>query len=227
MTLSVEELAGYSVPVGAVRARISLEDGVLAAKPLSATVAGSRVDGEFRLDARRAVPRLQLAVGAPELDLGRLLEEAGVTDLFEGKAKVGVDLAGSGGSIAALMAGLDGDIRLAGGNGRLKTEALDAAVGGASAVLGTLFAGRKQWTVVNCAIASIGIENGRAAIRTALIDTEYLDRRREGSGETWPPRPSILSSSPGRSPRPSISRCRCVSRALSPTRNSGPRRARR
>ena len=173
LALSVEKLTGYSVPIGAVRARISLDNGALTAKPLSATVAGSRVDGEFRLDARRAVPRLQLAVGAPELDLGRLLEEAGVTDLFEGKAKVGVDLAGSGGSIAALMAGLDGDIRLAGGNGRLKTEALDAAVGGASAVLGTLFSGRKQWTVVNCAVASIGIEKGRATSRAALVDTEY------------------------------------------------------
>ena len=40
-------------------------------------------------------------------------------------------------------------------------------------MLGTLFSGRKQWTVVNCAVASIGIEKGRAAIRTALIDTEY------------------------------------------------------
>ena len=173
LALSVGKLTGYSVPVGAVRARISLDNGVLAVKPLSATVAGSRVEGEFRLDARRAVPRLQLAAKAPELDLGRLLEEAGVTDLFEGKAKVGVDLAGSGGSVAALMAGLDGDIRLAGGNGRLKTEALDAAVGGASAVLGTLFSGRKQWTVVNCAVASIGIEKGRATTRAALVDTEY------------------------------------------------------
>ena len=173
LALSVGKLTGYSVPVGAVRARISLEDGVLAAKPLSATVAGSRVEGEFRLDARRAVPKLQLAARAAEFDLGRLLEETGVTDLFEGKAKVGVDLAGSGGSVAALMAGLDGDIRLAGGNGRLKTQAFDAAVGGASALLGTLFSGRKQWTVVNCAVASIGIEKGRATSRAALIDTEY------------------------------------------------------
>ena len=173
LTLSVERLAGYPVPVGAVQARIRLENGVLSVRPLSATVAGSRVDGELRLDTRRAAPSLRFAARAPELDLGRLLTEAGVTDLFEGKAKASVDLAGSGGSVAALMAGLDGDIRLVGGSGRLKTEAFDAAVGGASAVLGTLFSGRKRWTVVNCAVASIGVENGRAASRAVLIDTEY------------------------------------------------------
>ncbi len=173
LTLSVERLAGYPVPVGAVRARISLEDGVLSISPFSATVAGSRVDGELHLDTRRAAPGLRLAARAPELDLGRLLQEAGVTDLFEGKARASADLAGSGGSVAALMAGLDGDIRLVSGSGRLKTEAFDAAVGGASAVLGTLFSGRKQWTVINCAVASIRIENGRAASRAVLIDTEY------------------------------------------------------
>ena len=173
LTLSVERLTGYPVPVGAVQARISLENGALSVRPLKATVAGSRMDGELHLDTRRAAPSLRLAARASELDLGRLLEEAGVTDLFEGKARASADLAGSGGSIAALMAGLDGDIRLVGGSGRLKTEAFDAAVGGVSAVLGTLFSGRKRWTVVNCAVASIGVRNGRAASRAVLIDTEY------------------------------------------------------
>lgn len=173
LTLNVEKLAGYRVPVGAVQARIRLDNGALSVRPFSATVAGSRVDGELHLDTRRVAPGLRLAARAPELDLGRLLEAAGVTDLFEGKARASADLAGSGGSVAALMAGLDGDIRLAGGSGRLKTEAFDAAVGGLSAVLGTLFSGRKRWTVVNCAVASIGIEDGRAASRAVLIDTEY------------------------------------------------------
>ena len=183
LTLSVERLAGYSVPVGAVQAGISLDNGALSVKPFSATVAGSRVDGELRIDAHGTTPSLRLAAGAPELDLGRLLEETGATGLFEGKAKASVDLAGSGGSVAALMAGLDGDIRLVGGSGRLKTEALDAAVGGASAVLGTLFSGRKQWTVVNCAVVSIGIEKGRATSRAALIDTEYSTVAAKGTAD--------------------------------------------
>lgn len=173
LTFSVEKLAGLSVPVDAVRAGVSLDDGVLTVKPFGANVAGSRVEGEFRIDARSAAPRIRLAARAAEVDLGRLLHKAGVTDLFEGKANASVDLSGAGQSVAAVMAGLNGDIRIVGGSGRLKTQAFDAAVGGASALLGTLFAGRKQWTVVNCAVASVGIEKGRATSRAALIDTEY------------------------------------------------------
>ena len=173
LTVSVEKLTGYSVPVSVIRARMNLDNGSLELKPFSAIVAGSQVEGELRLDTGRETPSLRLAAGAAELDVGRLLAEAGVTDVFEGKAKASVDLAGSGESVAALMAGLDGDIRLVVGNGRLKTQAFDSVVGGASAVLGTLFSGRMQWTVLNCAVASIGIEQGRATSRLALIDTEY------------------------------------------------------
>ncbi len=173
LTLSIGTLAGHAVPVGAVESRIRLDHGALAVRPLRARVAGSPVEGELHLDARRAPPRLRLAARADGFDLGRLLAEAGVTDLFEGKARARIDLSGAGRSVAALMAGLDGDVRLVGGSGRLKTQAFDAAAGGASALLGTLFSGRQQWTVVNCAIASVGIEKGRATGRAVLIDTEY------------------------------------------------------
>ena len=183
LALSIGKLSGYAVPVGALDTRVSLDDGRLAAKPFRATVAGSRVEGELHIDARGAPPGLRLAARAAELDVGRLLDESGITDLFEGKAKASVDLSGSGGSIAALMAGLDGDIRIVGGNGRLKTEAIDAAVGGANALLGTLFEGREQWTVVNCAVASVGIVKGRATSRATLIDTEYSTVAAKGTAD--------------------------------------------
>lgn len=173
LTLKVASLAGAPVSVEAVEARVGLDNGVLAVKPLRATVAGSPVEGELHIDTRRGAPGLRLAARAAALDLGRLLAEAGVTGLFEGNARASADLSGSGASMAELMAGLDGDIRIVAGNGRLKTQAFDAAVGGANALLGTLFEGRKEWTVVNCAVASVGIGKGRAAIRAALIDTEY------------------------------------------------------
>lgn len=66
-----------------------------------------------------------------------------------------------------------GEIRLLAGAGRLGTQALDRAVGGAGAVLGTLFSGRKHWTVVNCAASSLIVAGGRATSRATLIDTEY------------------------------------------------------
>ncbi len=183
LALGIGKLAGLAVPVSAVEARIRLDKGALEVRPFRAAVAGSPVEGALGLDAGRAMPGLRIAARADGFDLGRLLEEAGVTDLFEGRAKARIDLSGSGRSVAALMAGLDGDIGVVGGRGRLKTQALDAAAGGASALLGALLQGRRQWAVVNCAVVSVGIEKGRATGRAVLIDTEYSTVAARGAAD--------------------------------------------
>ena len=173
LELRVAELAVPSAPTASIAGRVALDGGALRLKPLSVTVAGSRVEASLRLDSRQAPPRFALALDAADLDLGRLLKETGATGLFEGRATLRAALAGTGRSVAALMAGLDGEIRLLSGAGLLRTRALDHAVGGAGAVLGTLVSGRKRWTVVNCAIGSLAVAGGRATSRATLIDTEY------------------------------------------------------
>ncbi len=173
LDLFVNRLVTISFPLMDVKARILLDHGTMTVQPLTATVARSRVSGRLRLDAGPDMPSLDVAVEAPKLDLGRLMLEAGVSDLFEGEANIHAELSGTGRSIAALLSNLNGDIRLLAEDGRLKTQAFDAWVGGASAVLGTLFSGREQWTIVNCAASSITIEDGIATSQGTLVDTEY------------------------------------------------------
>lgn len=173
MGLFAGRLVTSSFPLSEVKARILLDHGTMTVQPLTATVARSRVNGRLRLDAGQDMPSLDVAIAAPKLDLGRLMQEADVSDLFEGEANIHAELSGTGRSVAALLSNLDGDIRLLAEDGRLKTQAFDAWVGGASAVLGTLFSGKEQWTVVNCAASSITIEDGIATSQATLVDTEY------------------------------------------------------
>ena len=173
LALAVDRLVTESLPLGEVKAGVLLQHGSMTVRPLSFSVAESRVDGELRLDAGRETPSVGIAVDATDLDLGALLKATDVSDLFEGRASISVDLAGTGASVAALAASLNGDIRMFAGGGRLETRTLDAAIGGARAVLGTFVAGKEQWTVVNCAVSSIGFNDGVATTRAMLIDTEY------------------------------------------------------
>ena len=136
-------------------------------------MADSKIEAELTLDASGATPTLTVALNAPSLNLGELLTQAGVTDLFQGKAKLSADLRGRGNSVAALMAKLNGEIKLLADDGKLKTQAFDAVIGGATAVLGTLFSGKKEWTVVNCIASAIDIKDGLATSRVMLIDTEH------------------------------------------------------
>lgn len=196
LELSVGRVITPLVQLSDVKARARLHDGALAVEPFSGSVAGSRVNGTARLDTDPETPTLGLALNASNLDLGGLLKEAGVTDLFDGNAKLSAELSGAGRSVASLMAGLNGEVRLVSGAGRLRTETLDAVVGGAGAVLDMLLSGRRRWTVVNCAAASILVVEGRATSRATLVDTEYstviargnLDLARETLNLTVEPR---------------------------------------
>lgn len=198
----VARLIVRPLPFDAVSTRIRLDRGALRLDPLSASVAASRVDGALRLDARRSPPALALALRAPDLDLGRLLQESGAAGLFEGKARLRAELRGSGRSIAALMAGLDGEILLRADRGRLNTQAFHAAVGGA--VPGTLFPRERGWTAVNCAASSIAVAKGRASSRATVIDTEHaivavrggVDLARETLRLTVAPRPRTATPNP-------------------------------
>ena len=202
LALVVARLIVRPLPLDAVSTRIRLDRGALRLDPLSAALAASRVDGALHLDTRRSPPALALALRAPDLDLGRLLKESGAPGLFEGKARLRAELRGSGGSIAALMAGLDGEILLRADRGRLKTQAFDAAVGGA--VLGTLFPRETGWTAVNCAASSIAVAKGRASSRATVVDTEHatvavrggVDLARETLRLTVAPRPRIATPNP-------------------------------
>lgn len=173
LDIFVGRLVTNSFPLGEVKARVLLDHGTMTVQPLTATVARSRVNGRLRLDTSPDMPSLDVAIEAPKLDLGRLMRETDGSDLFEGEANVHAEFSGTGWSVAALLSNLNGDIRVLAEGGRLKTQAFDAWVGGASAVLGTLFSGREQWTIVNCAASSITIEDGIATSQATLVDTEY------------------------------------------------------
>ena len=173
LALTIDRLVTAALPLGGIKGGVMLDNGSMTVRPFSVSVAESRIDGELRLDASRKPPLLAIAIDAPALDLGRLLKEVGVSDLVEGKATISANLAGTGRSVAALAASLNGDIRMLASNARLDTRAPEAVIGGASAVLGTLVAGKEQWTVVDCAVSSIEIKDGVATSQATLVDMEY------------------------------------------------------
>lgn len=162
---------GLSVPELDLDA--NLADGALAVAPFSAVVAGSRLSAEMGVDANGAVPRMDLLMVSEALDVGRLLSELEVSRAVRGTAKANLSLSGAGGSMAALMGGLNGHARLLMSDGRIKTQALDLAVGGLQTVLGTMFTGGSEWAVVNCAAADFGVESGLATARALVADTEF------------------------------------------------------
>lgn len=178
--LTIGELVTPTLTVRDAVVKVALKDGRLQVAPLTAMVADSKVDGAISLARQADAAALDVKLTSESLDLGKLITEAGVTDLLEGSASLDVDLQGSGNSVAAIMASLNGHSRVLMNEGRARTEAFDLLVGGLSSVMGSVFGSKSEWTVVECMASDFRIENGVAKSQVMLINTEYTIVSGEG-----------------------------------------------
>lgn len=180
--LLVKKVAGQKVAMKDLDVKLRLRDGDLSLNPLSVHVAKSTINSQIRLNAKPATPALAVKLSGKKIDIGQLLNELGVTDVVIGAIDADVDVNGSGKSVRALMAGLDGNTSIVMGKGRMKSDALDGLLGGAGKTLTQLVVGKKsEYTVINCFANQFDIKNGIAKSRVTAFDTEYARIVGDGS----------------------------------------------
>lgn len=171
--LAVARLLLPELELAETNASILLQNGRLTLTPLNTRITGSPLEATVELDGSAGPAKLSIDMKAMQFDVGRLLKETGATDLLEGSGDIAVNLKGQGDSVAAIMASLNGSTSVLMGQGRMRTQAFDTLIGGLSAVMGSLFSEKSEWTVVNCVANRFDIKQGIATSQVMLFDTEY------------------------------------------------------
>jgi uncharacterized protein involved in outer membrane biogenesis len=93
-----------------------IRDGRLPPSPWRARVAGVPFEGRVALDLRGQVPEMSLSMSAQEVDVGALLRTLRVAEIIDERAaRLHVELAGRGSSLADLLDHLSLQAHLAGG----------------------------------------------------------------------------------------------------------------
>ncbi|MFP6697026.1 MAG: AsmA family protein, partial [Alphaproteobacteria bacterium] len=180
--IAIAEVATPQLVLNELSAVIQLANGHLTVKPMTVTAAGSPISISAAINAVAKVPTVAFHMAASKLDLGRLLAETRATELLQGSGNLKVTLAGRGASVTAIAGSLNGGTNLLMTEGRVKTEALDLAMGGLSALVGMMSSGEKsEWTVLNCVASRFDMKKGVATSRVLLADTEYSTVVGEGS----------------------------------------------
>lgn len=176
---------------------IRLKNGVLTGNAKTAGVEKARI----RIDSAAQPPHADLTLEVPDLELGDLIRTETGKQPLTGKGTLSMELQGRGDSIAAIMAGLDGHVRLLTGKGRLNMGGLDSLTGGLWSILGTLTAKDSESAVMNCLASDFKIEKGIASSRAFLIDSEHatlfgngtLDLRKEKVDFLLKPEPKTVT----------------------------------
>jgi hypothetical protein len=112
------------LPVEGLAAHLVLSGGRLEVQPLSARIGAGTMTGRITLDSSAGKTAILAAkIDAKAMDLGQVLRQMGHPDFVTGaKTDFAINLRGSGGSIRDLMAGLNGDVLLVLGEGKIHTS---------------------------------------------------------------------------------------------------------
>jgi uncharacterized protein involved in outer membrane biogenesis len=153
---------------------ILLKNGNLTVEPIKFMIGGGSANGRFNLRSQDKPSALTMALKMDQLDLGQMLDELGYKRTLEGTLDAVITLAGSGNSLANLMAGLNGRISVVMKDGQVASKHLYVLQN----ILGTdvlrlinPFKKEETQTKVNCFINDIKIKDGLAECNL-LLDTD-------------------------------------------------------
>lgn len=176
--LAVDRLITPKVTLSKVNVAARLDNGNLTVKP-AAHVAGGKIGGTIGIDTRVKPAKVTADVNAEKVSIGTLAKEMRGFETGRGLASdMKLKLSGQGDSVRALMAGLDGDVRIEIGEGRLNNKVLDQV----GADLLTQIVGvavptdeKDETTILNCGVMRFAIEDGDAiANETLVMETDKV-----------------------------------------------------
>ena len=153
---------------------ILLKDGNLTIEPIKFMIGGGSANGRFNLGSQDKPSSLAMEMKIDQLDLGPMLDELGYQRTLEGTLDTDVTLAGSGNSLADLMAGLNGGISIVMKDGQVASEylyLLQDIFGTDVLRLINPFKKKETQTKVNCCVNDINIKDGLAECKL-LLDTD-------------------------------------------------------
>ena len=153
---------------------ILLKNGNLRVQPIKFVIGGGSANGRLNLRSHDKPSSLDMELEIEQLDLGPMLDELGYERSLEGILNADIMLAGSGNSLADLMAGFNGGISIVMKDGQADSKYLDLLqkiLGSDVLRLINPFKKKEPQTKVNCFVNDINIKDGLAECKL-LLDTD-------------------------------------------------------
>jgi uncharacterized protein involved in outer membrane biogenesis len=152
-------------------AALSIEQGVLRVQDLHAGLAGGEITAEARLDVTPNLPQGTLEVRVRELELAELTGSG--RSGFGGRLSARVKLSGAGRSVHDLLSTANGTAAALLPSGTLRESTAELTSLDLNGALGALLKSHEQ-TPIRCGVASFDVQDGVAAARSLLLDTQNV-----------------------------------------------------
>jgi uncharacterized protein involved in outer membrane biogenesis len=171
--LQIKQILLPNLALDNFKTRVDLKDGHLIVNPFVADAGGGRLDSHLDLLAKGNQATVSMKVNVKKLDLGEMLRKLQITDALDGMLDLDIHLKGQGNSVAALMAGLNGDFIVILGEGKMPVKYLNLVGADLTASLTRLlnpFGEKIDRADINCAVCDFNIKDGIAKSDIIMID---------------------------------------------------------
>jgi uncharacterized protein involved in outer membrane biogenesis len=168
--LRAQRINAPRLPLDDMDAHLVLENGLARLEPVNFGVAGGDIRADVRMDARTDAIRTRLRAQLRGIELAQLFPDAELTRDAAGRLGGNIALTGGGNSIAAMLAGADGDVALGMGRGEISNLLLELAGIDIYESLKFLL-GRDRKAQVRCAFADFDVASGTMQARALAFDT--------------------------------------------------------
>jgi uncharacterized protein involved in outer membrane biogenesis len=166
------------LPFNDLYTHLILNDGELSLQPLRFGVAGGNLDAQIRLNGRTEPMEGRAKLTARRFKLKELFPTFEPMKTSFGELNGDADISGRGNSVAALLGGANGKLKMLINDGAISRELMElAGLNVGNYVVGKIF-GDKE-VKINCAAADFDIKTGLATTQLFVFDTEnaiiYID----------------------------------------------------
>ncbi|CAI8927440.1 AsmA family protein [Pseudomonas serbica] len=166
------------LPFNDLYTHLVLTDGVLSLEPLRFGVAGGKLDAQIRLNGHTEPLEGRAKLTARGFKLKQLFPTFEPMKTSFGELNGDADITGRGNSVAKLLGGANGNLKMLINDGAISRELMElAGLNVGNYVVGKIF-GDKE-VKINCAAADFDIKSGLATTRLFVFDTEnaiiYID----------------------------------------------------
>lgn len=171
VTLKADEINAPNVPFKGLKVRFNLRDGHLTLDPLIIALADGTIEGVIDIKGQEDVPPMKIDLNIKNIRLGRFFDGTRFADTTEGVFGGTVALAGTGASLADVLARSNGEMTIIMADGTISRLLIEASELDLAGVI-PLFFGSDKSTHIRCGVIDFEVTNGILTSKIFVFDTE-------------------------------------------------------
>ncbi|MBT8332649.1 MAG: AsmA family protein [Deltaproteobacteria bacterium] len=173
VSFSADQILTHRLALDKFQIDLSLKKGHLSVKPLMTQIGRGDFSSSLDLLAKENHADLTATITAKKIDFGEMLKKLEIANDLDGVMDLDINISGQGKSVAALMAGLNGDIIAYMSQGRVPVDYLKLLSADITTGLFSIINPLEKKidrASINCAVVDFNIQDGLARSDVIMID---------------------------------------------------------